>query len=485
MKYEVVIGLEVHAELATKTKLFCGCTTAFGGEPNTQCCPICIGMPGTLPVINKKAIEYTVKTGLALNCTISEWSRMDRKNYFYPDLPKAYQISQHKYPLCKDGYLDVKIGGEYKRIRINRIHLEEDAGKLIHDKRDAETLIDYNRSGIPLIEIVTEPDMRSPEEAVAFFEALASVLKYIGVSDCRMEEGSLRCDINLSLRPLGQGELGIRTEMKNLNSFRAAYRAMVYEAKRQQEMLERGGIIIQETRRWDDRLGISFPMRDKEDVQDYRYFPEPDLIPIVVDKDWVEEIKSTIPELPEQRRKRFMEQYRIPEYDAGVLTSSKAMADFFERCVRLYNNPKTISNWLMGDLSRLLNENGMQIEECLISPENLVKMLRLIDDGVISGSAAKTVIEDMFKTGKAAEKIVEEKRLEQISNSEELASIIRVVLHDNKQSVLEYKKGKMKVRGFLVGQVMKATRGKANPQMANKILDQELDKFNLVEGEEK
>jgi len=481
MEYETIIGLEVHVELSTKTKLFCGCTTAFGGESNTQCCPVCVGMPGTLPVVNKKAVEYAIKAGLALNCTISERSKMDRKNYFYPDLPKAYQISQYDYPLCRDGYLDIEINGKHKRIRINRIHLEEDAGKLIHDQRESESLIDYNRCGIPLIEIVTEPDMRSPEEAVAFFEALASVLKYIGVSDCKMEEGSLRCDVNLSVRPVGQKDLGKRTEMKNLNSFRAAYRAMVYESKRQEEILERGGTIIQETRRWDDRQGESFPMRTKEEVQDYRYFPEPDLIPIIIDKDWIQEIKKQIPELPNQKKQRFIEEYRIPEYDAGVLTASQTMADFFEDCVKLYNNPKIVSNWIMGDFSRLLKENHLEIGECLLSPQHLAKMLKLIDDGFISNSAGKIVIEEMFKTGEDPEKIVEEKGLKQISSTEELISIVRSVMRNNLQSVLEYKKGKEKVRGFLVGQIMKATQGKANPQMANRILDQELKKFNPAE----
>jgi aspartyl-tRNA(Asn)/glutamyl-tRNA(Gln) amidotransferase subunit B len=481
MEYETIIGLEVHVELSTKTKLFCGCTTVFGGESNTQCCPVCVGMPGTLPVVNKKAVEYAIKAGLALNCTISERSKMDRKNYFYPDLPKAYQISQYDYPLCRDGYLDIEINGKHKRIRINRIHLEEDAGKLIHDQRESESLIDYNRCGIPLIEIVTEPDMRSPEEAVAFFEALASVLKYIGVSDCKMEEGSLRCDVNLSVRPVGQKDLGKRTEMKNLNSFRAAYRAMVYESKRQEEILERGGTIIQETRRWDDRQGESFPMRTKEEVQDYRYFPEPDLIPIIIDKDWIQEIKKQIPELPNQKKQRFIEEYRIPEYDAGVLTASQTMADFFEDCVKLYNNPKIVSNWIMGDFSRLLKENHLEIGECLLSPQHLAKMLNLIDDGFISNSAGKIVIEEMFKTGEDPEKIVEEKGLKQISSTEELISIVRSVMRNNLQSVLEYKKGKEKVRGFLVGQIMKATQGKANPQMANRILDQELKKFNPAE----
>lgn len=481
MEYETIIGLEVHVELSTKTKLFCGCTTVFGGESNTQCCPVCVGMPGTLPVVNKKAVEYAIKAGLALNCTISERSKMDRKNYFYPDLPKAYQISQYDYPLCRDGYLDIEINGKHKRIRINRIHLEEDAGKLIHDQRESESLIDYNRCGIPLIEIVTEPDMRSPEEAVAFFEALASVLKYIGVSDCKMEEGSLRCDVNLSVRPVGQKDLGKRTEMKNLNSFRAAYRAMVYESKRQEEILERGGTIIQETRRWDDRQGESFPMRTKEEVQDYRYFPEPDLIPIIIDKDWIQEIKKQIPELPNQKKQRFIEKYRIPEYDAGVLTASQTMADFFEDCVKLYNNPKIVSNWIMGDFSRLLKENHLEIGECLLSPQHLAKMLNLIDDGFISNSAGKIVIEEMFKTGEDPEKIVEEKGLKQISSTEELISIVRSVMRNNLQSVLEYKKGKEKVRGFLVGQIMKATQGKANPQMANRILDQELKKFNPAE----
>ncbi|MFO7294803.1 MAG: Asp-tRNA(Asn)/Glu-tRNA(Gln) amidotransferase subunit GatB [Clostridia bacterium] len=476
MKYEVVIGLEIHAELSTQSKVFCGCSTKFGAAPNTQCCPICIGMPGVLPLINKKALEYTIKAGLALNCSIARYTKMDRKNYFYPDLPRACQISQYDMPVCQNGYLDIVVNGSTRRIGINRIHLEEDAGKLLHDQYADSTLVDLNRSGVPLIEIVTEPDLRSAEEAKVFLETLRTILRYIDVSDCKMEEGSLRCDVNISVRPEGQKEFGVRTEMKNLNSFRAVYRAIEYEANRQIAIMEEGGTVLRETRRWDEGAGKSFSMRAKEHAQDYRYFPEPDLPPIEIDDEWVEEIRRQIPELPDQKRRRYVEEYGLPEYDAGILTSSKDLADYFENCVKLYENPKAISNWLMGDFLRLVNEKNIEISDVPVTAENLVKLLKLIDSKVISGPIAKTVFEEMFNTGKDPEAIVEEKGLKQITDRDELVKVIKRVLEENPKSVEDYKKGKKKALGFLVGQTMKATRGKANPQLVNEILLEELEK---------
>ncbi|WP_129721332.1 Asp-tRNA(Asn)/Glu-tRNA(Gln) amidotransferase subunit GatB [Xylanivirga thermophila] len=474
--YETVIGLEIHAELSTHSKVFCGCTTEFGGQPNTHCCPICTGMPGVLPSVNKRAVEYAIKAGLALNCNIAEYSKMDRKNYCYPDLPKAYQISQFDLPLCYGGYLNIEVDGQVKRIGINRIHLEEDAGKLVHDQSETESFVDYNRCGVPLIEIVTEPDMRSPEEGRIFLEKVKSILEYIEVSDCKMEEGSLRCDVNVSVRPRGQKEFGIRTEMKNLNSFRAAYRAMEYESRRHIQVLGEGGTIGQETRRWDDALGKSYTMRTKEEAQDYRYFPEPDLVPIVVDRAWVEKLKGELPELPDDKKMRYVDEYGLPEYDAGVLTSSKEVARFFEETVKLYDNPKTVSNWVMGDLLRLLKDRGIEMAEVKITPEGLIDLIKLVDKGVISISIGKTVFEEMFDTGKDAETIVDEKGLKQISDEGALREIVKDVLSNNPKSIEDYKAGKKKAMGYLVGQTMKATKGKANPQMVNKILKEELDR---------
>jgi len=433
-------------------------------------------MPGALPVINKRALEYTVKAGLALNCSIARYTKMDRKNYFYPDLPRACQISQYDVPVCQNGYLDIAVNGSTRRIGINRIHLEEDAGKLLHDQYADSTLVDLNRSGVPLIEIVTEPDLRSAEEAKAFLETLRSILRYIDVSDCKMEEGSLRCDVNISVRPEGQKEFGVRTEMKNLNSFRAVYRAIEYEANRQITILEEGGTVLRETRRWDDGVGKSFSMRAKEHAQDYRYFPEPDLPAIEIDDRWVEEIRKQIPELPAQKQRRYVEEYGLPEYDAGILTSSRDLADYFESCVKLYENPKAISNWLMGDFLRLVNEKNMEISSVPVTAESLVKLLKLVDSKVISGPIAKTVFEEMFNTGKDPEAIVEEKGLKQISDRDELVNVIKKVLAENPKSVEDYKKGKKKALGFLVGQTMKATKGKANPQLVNEILLEELER---------
>lgn len=475
MKYEAVIGLEVHAELLTDSKIFCGCSTKFGSEPNTQVCPVCLGLPGTLPVLNKKVVEYAVRAGLALNCTIANFSKMDRKNYFYPDLPKAYQISQYDLPLCSNGYIEIEVEGGTKRIGIKRIHIEEDAGKLLHEGTDG-SLVDYNRAGVPLIEIVSEPDISTPEEAYQYLVKLKSILEYTEVSDCKMQEGSLRVDTNVSVRPVGTTELGTKIELKNLNSFKAVQKALEYEIKRQIKVLEEGGTIVQETRRWNEAKGITEPMRTKEEAHDYRYFPEPDLVPIIVTEEWKEEIRKTLPEMPDAKRERFITQYGLPEYDAKVITSSKKMADFFEKCASNYHSPKIVSNWLMGEFARLLNDTGKEIDEVPITPDMLIELLKLVDDNVISGSIAKTVFEEMFFTGKNPQIIVEEKGLRQIADEDELRRIVRKVIEENPKSVEDYKKGKEKALGFLVGQVMKETKGKANPQLTNQLLREELSK---------
>jgi len=472
MQYEAIIGLEVHAQLMTKSKIFCGCSTRFGEPPNSQTCPICIGMPGVLPVLNRQAVEFTIKTGLALNCSISTYSRFARKNYFYPDLPKGYQISQYELPIATDGYIEIVVDGNIKKIGITRVHLEEDAGKNIHEV--GASLVDLNRAGVPLMEIVSSPDIRSPEEAAAYMMRLRSILRYLEVCDGNMERGSLRCDANVSLRPLGFTEFGTKTEIKNMNSFKHVRQALEYEIKRQKEILEEGGVIVQETRLWDPDHGVTIPMRTKEEAHDYRYFPEPDLVPLVIDKIWIEEIRKTLPELPDVKRERFMKGYGLPEYDSDLLTSSRAMADYFEDCLKHYNQPKVVSNWIMGELTSLLNIDNKEIEECPISPEQIADMLRLIDEGVISGKIAKTVFEEMYRTGKDATAIVKEKGLIQISDEEELLRIIDRVIEANPSQVAEYKAGKEKLFGFFVGQVMKETGGKANPSMVNRLLRKRL-----------
>jgi aspartyl-tRNA(Asn)/glutamyl-tRNA(Gln) amidotransferase subunit B len=476
LKYETVIGLEVHTELDTKSKIYCGCTTEFGGDVNTHTCPICTGMPGVLPVLNKKVVDYAIKAGLATNCSITPYGKQDRKNYFYPDLPKAYQVSQYDLPVCKDGYVEINIKNEKKKIGITRIHIEEDAGKLLHDEWGTGSLVDYNRCGVPLIEIVSEPDMRTPEEAKEFLETLKSILLYIGVSDCKMEQGSLRCDVNLSVRPLGQEEFGTRTEMKNVNSFKAAVRAMEYEQKRQIKIIEEGGEVVQETRRWDDEGGKSYSMRSKEEAHDYRYFPEPDLVPIVIDNEWVERIRKELPELPKEKIKRYIEEYSLPEYDAQIITSSKTLAQFFEECVESGADPKTVSNWLMGDLLRILKDKEMEPENIPFSGEYIAKLIALIEKGTISGSIAKKVLQFMFEENKDPEIIVKEKGMIQINDESELEKIIDRIIESNPKSVEDYKSGKGKAIGFLVGQVMKETKGKANPQVVNKLLKISLDK---------
>lgn len=475
MEYEIIIGIEIHAELATESKIFCGCSTKFGAEPNTQCCPICLGMPGTLPLLNKKAVEYAIKAGLAMNCEISRFSKQDRKNYFYPDLPKAYQISQYDLPLCKNGYVEINQGEKSRTIGITRIHIEEDAGKLIHDASESSTLIDYNRCGVPLIEIVSEPDMRSPEEAKAFVEAVKDILLYLEVSDCKMQEGSIRADINLSVRQVGSTVLGTRTEMKNLNSFRAIQRAAEYEAKRQISILEKGGAVEQETRRWDDNAGVSLAMRSKEDAQDYRYFPEPDLVPLIINDEWLEKIKSSLPELPDARKKRYIKDYELPEHDAWLITSTRELSDFFEAATKKTSNIKALSNWIMGDVMRLLNERQLGAGEIPFAGEYLAGLVELIDKGIINNTTAKKVLEEMFNSGKAPDIIVKENNWEQVDDTQAIALAAQKVLSANNGTVEEYKNGKEKVLGFLVGQVMKEMNGRANPQTVKNILKQIID----------
>ncbi|TZE81702.1 Asp-tRNA(Asn)/Glu-tRNA(Gln) amidotransferase subunit GatB [Calorimonas adulescens] len=478
MEFEAVIGLEVHAELLTESKIFCSCTTEFGGEPNTHCCPVCLGLPGTLPVLNKKAVEYAIRAGLALNCNIARFSKMDRKNYFYPDLPKAYQISQYDLPLCRDGYVEIETENGVKKIGIIRVHLEEDAGKLIHDEGAGSSLVDYNRTGVPLIEIVSYPDMRTPEEARLYLAKLKSILEYTEVSDCKMQEGSLRVDTNISVRPVGSSAFGTKVELKNLNSFRAVYRALEYEFKRQAEAIKNGEEITQETRRWDENKGITVSMRSKEEAHDYRYFPEPDIVPIVVDDEWIEDIRRNIPELPQQKRERFINDLGLPPYDAGVITSDKALSDFFERCVELYDNPKTISNWVMGEILRAMKDSDIEASNLPVKPEQLVMLQELVDDGTISISIAKRVFDIMFKTGENPDDIVRKEGLAQISDEGALREIVIKTIKNNPKSVEDFLGGKEKAMGFLIGQVMKETKGKANPQMINEIMKEELSKIS-------
>ena len=471
MNWETVIGLETHVELATKSKIFCACTTAFGGAPNTHCCPVCTGMPGALPVLNRQVVHYAIKAGLAANCRIASYSKEDRKNYFYPDLPKAYQISQYDLPLCENGYLDIETGEGRKRIGITRIHIEEDAGKLIHQEGKG-TLIDYNRCGVPLIEIVSEPDFRSVEEIKAYLRKLRATILYTGVSDCKMNEGSLRVDVNLSVRKKGEETLGTRTEMKNLNSFKAIAHAIEGERERQIELLEMGRKVVQETRRWDDNKESSHAMRSKEDAQDYRYFPEPDLAPIVISEEWINEIRSRQPELRPQKLERYRREYDIPEYDAQIITGTKHMADLFEETTKICGKPKKVSNWLMGETMRLLKENSMEAEEICFAPEHLAALIELVDAGTINGSVAKEVFEEMFRSDIDPEKYVEEKGLKVVNDEGALRETIEKVIADNPQSVEDYHNGKKKAMGFLVGQTMKAMKGKANPAMVNAILQE-------------
>lgn len=474
MGFETVIGLEVHAELSTETKIFCNCSTEFGAPPNTHTCPICLGHPGVLPVVNKKAVEFAIKAALALNCEISHLTKFDRKNYFYPDLPKAYQISQFDKPIGKNGWIEIELNGEVKKIRINRLHLEEDAGKLTHIENGEGTLVDYNRVGVPLIEIVSEADLRSPDEAKAYLEKLRAIIQYTGVSDVKMEEGSLRCDANISLRPEGQEEFGVKTELKNMNSFKGVLRALEYEEKRQAEVLQSGQEVVQETLRWNEEQGITISMRSKEEAHDYRYFPDPDLVDLLIDKEWIDKIESELPELPDARKGRYTSDFGLTSYDADVLTSSRDLADFFEGTLHYTSDAKAVANWMMGELLRALNEQNIGIEESKVTPKALGEMIQLIEKGTISGKIAKQVFKEIFDTGKEPKLIVEEQGLVQISNEDEIAEIVEKVIANNPQSVQDYHDGKEKAIGFLVGQVMKETRGKANPQIVNKLIKEKI-----------
>ncbi len=475
--YEVVIGLEVHCELSTKTKIFCSCSTEFGGEPNTHCCPICMAMPGTLPVLNEKVVEYAVKAGLATNCSIEKNSKNDRKNYFYPDLPKAYQISQFDKPLCYEGYVNIVAeDGEEKRIGIERIHIEEDAGKLNHDEYGRGSFVDLNRAGVPLIEVVSRPDMRSSKEVEAYMRKIKSIFEYIEVSDCKMQEGSLRADVNVSVRKKGDSKFGTRTEMKNMNSFRSIVRAIEYESERQIEEIEAGNAIIQETLRWDDVSGKTFPMRDKEDAQDYRYFPEPDLVSINLSDEYIENIRKELPELPESRRKRYVEEYELTEKAANFVTSSKYFSNLFEEAIEVCKNPKIVSNLIMSDIARIVNEREEEPDQIKFTGKELGELVTLIDKGTISSAIAKKVLEELFNEVEMPSKIIEEKGWIQISDENAIKEVVMKVLENNPQSIADYKAGKDKALGFLVGQAMKETKGKANPGLLNKMFLEELSK---------
>ena len=469
-QYETVIGLEVHVELATKTKIFCSCSTEFGGAPNTHTCPVCTGMPGSLPVLNKKVLEYAVAVGLATNCEITRFSKFDRKNYFYPDNPQNYQISQLYLPICRNGHVTIDTAGGKKDIRIHEIHMEEDAGKLVHDEWDDTSLVDYNRSGVPLIEIVSEPDMRSAEEVIAYLEKLRMTIQYLGASDCKLNEGSMRADVNLSVREVGSEKFGTRTEMKNINSFKAIQHAIEGERERQIELLEEGREVIQETRRWDDNKESSRPMRSKEDAQDYRYFPDPDLVPIVVSDEFLEEIRSRQPELQEEKLARYEKDYDIPAYDAQIITSSKKMADFFEATTKICGKPKKVSNWLMGETLRLQKENSLEQDQIPFSPVNLAALIDLAEDGSINNTVAKEVFEEIFKNDIDPKQYVEEHGLKSVSDEGELRAIVEEMIAKNPKAIEDYNNGKKKALGAIVGQTMKATQGKANPGTVNKIL---------------
>ena len=474
-QYETVIGLEVHVELATKTKIFCACSTAFGGAPNTHTCPVCTGMPGSLPVLNKQVVEYALAVGLATNCQIHQYCKFDRKNYFYPDNPQNYQISQLYLPICHDGGVEIETAGGKKIIGIHEIHMEEDAGKLVHDEWEDCSLVDYNRSGVPLIEIVSEPDMRSAEEVIAYLEKLRQIIQYLGASDCKLQEGSMRADVNLSVREVGAEKFGTRTEMKNLNSFKAIAHAIEGDRERQIELIEAGRKVIQETRRWDDNKESSFTMRSKEDAQDYRYFPDPDLTPVVISDEWIAEVKARQPELRSEKLERYKKEFDIPDYDAQIITNSKHMADLFEAATAICEKPKKVSNWLMGETLRLLKENNMDPEDLSFAPENLAKLVDLADAGTVNSSVAKEVFEQIFKENVDPEVYIEEHGLKTVNDEGALKATIEQIVSENPQSVADYKGGKKKAIGFLVGQTMKAMKGKADPASVNKILKEILD----------
>ena len=469
-QYETVIGLEVHVELATKTKIFCGCSTAFGGAPNTHTCPVCTGMPGSLPVLNKQVVEYAAAIGLATNCEITQVCKFDRKNYFYPDNPQNYQISQLYLPIARNGYVEIEVGEQKKKIRIHEMHMEEDAGKLVHDEWDDTSLVDYNRSGVPLVEIVSEPDMRSADEVMAYLEKLRLIIQYLGASDCKLQEGSMRADVNLSVREVGASEFGTRTEMKNLNSFKAIARAIDGERQRQIDLIETGRAVVQETRRWDDNKESSHAMRSKEDAQDYRYFPEPDLVPIVISDEWIAEIKARQPEFRTEKLERYNREFDIPRYDAEIITNSKKMADIFEATTAICGKPKKVANWLMVETLRLLKERGQEPEDICFAPEHLAKLIELTEADTINSSVAKEVFEKIFDENVDPEKYVEEKGLKIVQDDGALEEVLKKVIADNPQAVADYKGGKEKALGALVGQTMKAMKGKANPGAVNKKL---------------
>ncbi len=475
MSWETVIGLEVHVELATKSKIFCSCTTEFGGEPNTHVCPVCSGLPGVLPTLNEKVVDFAVKTGLATNCEITRFNKFDRKNYFYPDLPKAYQVSQLYLPICRNGHVDIEVDGYKKSIGIHEIHMEEDAGKLVHDPWEDSTLVDYNRCGVPLLEIVTEPDFRSAEEVIAYLEKLRETLIYLGVSDCKMQEGSMRADVNLSVRQTGSGELGTRTEMKNINSFKAIGRAIAYEAKRQIEQLEEGKRVIQETRRWDENKDATYAMRSKENAQDYRYFPEPDLLPIEISEEWIERAKREMPEPAWAKRERYVNEMGLSEYDAKVLTTERALALLFEDTAAICGEPKEVCNLITGELMRLITESHTSADKISVDPEKMADIIKLTKDGKINRNAEKEVFEALFKDNADPNEYIREKGLMMLDDDSLVADTIDEVIKNNPKSAEDYKSGKQKAFGFLVGQTMRALKGKANPQTVNRILKEKLD----------
>ncbi|WP_138263044.1 Asp-tRNA(Asn)/Glu-tRNA(Gln) amidotransferase subunit GatB [[Clostridium] hylemonae] len=473
-QYETVIGLEVHVELATKTKIFCSCSTQFGGAPNTHTCPVCTGMPGSLPVLNKQVVEYAVAIGLAANCTITRECKFDRKNYFYPDNPQNYQISQLYLPIARDGHVEIEAGGKRKKIRIHEMHMEEDAGKLVHDEWDDTSLVDYNRSGVPLVEIVSEPDMRSAQEVTAYLEKLRTMIQYLGASDCRLQEGSMRVDVNLSVREAGTEKLGTRTEMKNLNSFKAVTRAIEGERQRQIELLEDGKEVVQETRRWDDNKEYSYAMRSKEDAQDYRYFPEPDLVPVVIDDEWTDRVRAGLPEFRDEKLKRYRKEFDIPQYDAEIITASKRLADIFEETTRLCGKPKKAANWLMVDTMRLLKEHGMEPEDITFSPVSLAKLIKLADEGTINSTVAREVFEKVFEADVDPKLYVEERGLKTVSDEGALREAVSKVIENDPKAAADYRGGKEKALGALVGQTMKAMKGKADPALVSRLLKEML-----------
>jgi aspartyl-tRNA(Asn)/glutamyl-tRNA(Gln) amidotransferase subunit B len=477
MDFETVMGLEVHVELSTKTKIFCSCTTEFGGDPNTHVCEICSGMPGVLPVLNEQVVEFAIRTGVATNCEITRYNKFDRKNYFYPDLPKAYQTSQLYLPICQNGHIDIEVNGVKKSIRIKEIHMEEDAGKLIHDPWDDCTLVDYNRCGVPLLEIVSEPDFSSGEEVIAYLTKLKAILQYIDVSDCKMEQGSLRADVNLSVRPVGSTELGTRTEMKNINSFKAIARAIEGERARQIEVIQEGKKVIQETRRWDDNKGASYAMRSKENAHDYRYFPEPDLVPIEISEEWIERVKNSLPELPEAKKARYIAEFGLPEYDVDIITSSKDLVKIFERAYAVCENAKEVSNWIMGEVLRMASETNTLPEDITFDPANLGKLILLVKGGVVNRNTAKEVFEKMFTDNVEPEQYINEHNLKMVNDDSAVLEVVKKVIGENPNSITQWKDGNDKVEKFLMGQCMKQLKGKANPAIVTKVLQEELQKI--------